>query len=175
METTVLTKTSADGRSIEIRIHVERGLAIVVGYLAGQQHAAGLTTLGRPVAIKGQSYVASVGKLALTQAEADTVRAACRAAELATPEGQAAALRAEATALRAERRMLVVEVNGALDDTRQARERGSDEDLGNIPDYDSREYREALARLAAFDAAHPEVKAAIKAEREADRIRHQWD
>jgi len=60
---------------------------------------------------------------------------------------------------------LICGINGELDRVQVARERGYDEDLGNIPSYDSSAYRAAVAALAAYDAAHPKIIAKIKSDK----------
>ncbi len=166
MEPTILTWKASNGQQVEVRY--VGGLYQVQSYLDGKLMGTGFTTFGRPKVIAGKSYVASIGKIALTREQHDSIRAAVKVIELSTPEGQMAALREE-------RRRLVADIRAILHGTEVARERAFSEDLGRIPDYDSPEYRLAEARLAEFDAAHPEVLAAIKAEREAERKAHEWD
>ena len=96
-------------------------------------------------------------KIAVDHHDLDNKRPA-REAWLATPDG----LRSQReTLLRAWR---------AESDAVDARE---DDDLGIAPDRTAE--RAAEAALAAFDAAHPEVLAAIKAERDERALRNAWN
>ena len=96
-------------------------------------------------------------KVAVAHHDLDNKRPA-REAWLATPDG----LRSQReTLLRAWR---------AESDAIDARE---DDDLGIAPDRTAE--RAAEAALAAFDAAHPEVLAAIKAERDERALRNVWN
>jgi hypothetical protein len=74
-----------------------------------------------------------------------------------------------------ERTRLTDNISGILDDIAHQRERGYQEDIGCIPDYNSPIYREAVEKLEKWDAAHPEVVEKLRKEREDKIKRHQWD
>ena len=78
-------------------------------------------------------------------------------------------------AMRAARARLVDNISDILDDIAYQRERGYQEDIGRIPDYNSPIYREAVEKLAKWDAAHPEFVEKLRKEREDEIKRHQWD
>lgn len=82
---------------------------------------------------------------------------------------------ASPTGLREQRRQLATEISIVLDRQQARRERAFNRDMGRIPQYDTPEYQAAVKALADFDAAHPEIKAAIEAEKQAGIERHMWD
>ena len=164
-EQTIISKTSAAGQAIEIRIAPEwEGSSFyrAYGYLDGKRHGQGFTTFGQPKMLNGKTYVATVGKLALTTDEYNAVQTAIKAAEGATIEGRIRALRQEREGLR-------INVQAALDDMTAARERAFDEDTGSLWGDVTRaeaEVETAQQALREWDASHPEVIAAIKADEE---------
>jgi len=111
--------------------------------------------------------VATIGRVALTADRYETLTAeaaALKAEYRQSPEG-----------LRGQRRDLVAAIRGAGDEAWAARERAFQADIGGIPSYDTPKVRAARAALVAFDAAHPEVVAALAAAKAADADRHAWD
>lgn len=68
--------------------------------------------------------------------------------------------------LRAERRNLVVDLQGAYQDARRARDKWFDDEMarGACPQYASPTIDAARAALVKFDEAHPEVKAQAEAD-----------
>lgn len=173
-EQTIISKTSTAGQVIEIKIAPEwEGSSFfkTLGYLDGECIARGISTFGRPKVVNGKSYVAAVGKLALTKDEVDTVWAAIKTAEANTSEGRIRQLRGE-------REALLLNVRCAHDDVMSARERAFGEDTGRL--WGAVTQAEESARIAEnalkdWDASHPEVIAAIKAENKAKAERHAWD
>jgi hypothetical protein len=78
-------------------------------------------------------------------------------------------------ALRKEREALVRHINAiAAEHDASRAEAWDDEDIAGAMADDPADLTEAQAKLAAFDAAHPEVKAAIEADRAAATERAQW-
>jgi hypothetical protein len=80
-------------------------------------------------------------------------------------------------ALRTRREMLVGEINGILDEQQYRREKWfeAENKTGTIPQYETPALKEAEAKLAEFDATHPEIIAAIKAEKEESIKRNEWN
>lgn len=76
--------------------------------------------------------------------------------------------------LRADRKRLAREIKDVLDEIADAREDAFQGDTGEIPSYDSPEYRAAFSALVAFDAAHPEIIAQIERESAASAARNRW-
>jgi hypothetical protein len=161
---TILTKTTSDGRTAELAIVIYPGdIAYVRVNINGQQYiAAGqLEQLPEPRGTATHA-IRGVGKaLGLSDAEARQVQAAIRHHEVATP-----------TALRNQRNRLVATLNGLHDGIHARRELAIDAGLDNLPDYDNAATRAAEQAIADFDATHPEVKAAIRSERDAMVDRH---
>ena len=65
--------------------------------------------------------------------------------------------------LASKRHNLACAISWAMDEVEAAREHGYNEDIGNIPSYDSPKYRAAVAALAQFDIYHPEIRAGLDA------------
>lgn len=162
---TALTKTTHNGRTAQVIIHQNENLphhaytvALLdgrhIGHHGGAYHAAP-TNAGAPA-----QYVAAVGKLLLTQDEADQVRRAYDAFCRDLP--------ANPNAARDERDRLARELDGAREDKRidQAErwERGEVNPFADDAAHDATIER-AHAALSAFDAEHPEVLEQIEAER----------
>lgn len=163
-EHVALTKTLRDGRTARVTIHQDgSGSGTVwvtswrgdegLGSHCGPHHAKpGLPT----------GYVAAIGKLALTQDEADTVKAAYDEFVAALPRD-----------LHSERRGLVAAVLEAQDrwsDTRTANWDRFDGSGNPFSADNANEQRitAAIEMLAGFDHDHPEVKAAVDARRDVD-------
>lgn len=167
-QTVVLTKTASDGREIEI---------LTDGYyfksrLDGQV-LPGATTMGKtkPFERNGTTYSHYVGKIALTADEAATAEAgrqaiyeAERAAFAASPAGQRQALRDQRSALAATLNAAAAETDATFARMHDAQDAGA----WAVKVENERHVTAAREALAAFDAQHPEVLTAIRAERSAD-------
>lgn len=168
-ERAVISRTSSKGNQIEIGVVIDGDATWVYSKIDGQRDACvlGPGKLSRPREIAGRIITHVIGTCGLAADEMPLLEAALTAAREAarqTPEG-----------MRAQRQSLVAKINATLDATEQARERAFDRDIGGIPSYDSPAYRAAKAALEAFDATHPEVRAAIEQERQESIKRHMWD
>ncbi len=146
-----------DGRNIRLSVHaggivypLDRPQQGATKYLRSQDGKTGILLSDDQAAIVGQGWEAAVTEIAATPAEV-------------------------ARRLGDKRENLVARIQGELDETAAARERAFTRDIGQIPDYDRPKYRVAVAALAAFDAAHPEIVAAIKREHDESVARHMWD
>jgi len=80
-------------------------------------------------------------------------------------------------ALRAKRENLILDINGILDETKYKRDKWFEDEghRGNLPEYDSPEYRAAEQALEDFDIEHPEIIQGIEKEREESIEHHLWD
>ena len=169
---TILTKTARDGRVIEIfEIETRTGPSCRVRVngeaLPGQGGPVGLLK-PRDGAV---AYLPTKPAIGLTADEATVIterwaarRAAERAVFDATPAGELAALRRE-------RERLSNEYAYAIEYSERTFERmHSTEDVMAWPTKATNDQRvdAALAAVRAFDAEHPEVLAAIKAEKDAE-------
>ena len=167
-----LTKTSRDGRAIEIKAHLSTdghitAEGLVAGKSTGRQY--GISRLTDAARRKLPAlYTHAVGQVVLTDAEAAQVQAALdrlSAEWRASEAGQRAALVAE-------RQDLAREIRHLLDEGEDRAERyhatgsGDGHEHAIRAEYE-RKAEAARVKLAAFDAAHPEIIAALRAEREA--------
>ena len=172
---TILTKTARDGRTIEIfEIETSTGpscRARVNGEtLPGYGGPVGLLT-PRDGAV---AYIPTKPAIGLTADEAAVIterwavrRAAERAAFDASPAGALAALRRER-----ERLADVVADKIEQMDTTFERMHGEEDALAwHVKSLSETDIDTARAAVRAFDAEHPEVLAAIKAERDAEFAR----
>lgn len=169
-------KTLKDGRKVEVI-----GRAICID---GVREAAILTAIANHPqkkailqALPGATHIA--GHLVFTAEEAALAQSALDAAKAAyeaSPEGIAKRLRSE-------REALVLRIGGYLDDAQyhgnRAWESGNATDggFGIRAKYEAKA-EAARAELAAFDKAHPEIVAAVKADAEARKAeleKHLWD
>jgi hypothetical protein len=167
-----LRKTTRDGRTAIVTIErfenggglctVARREGQQLGSHCGPHHFAPNLPAG---------YVAAIGRLALTQAEADQVSTAWQEAIAALPRD-----------LHAERRSLGLRIAGATDQwtaDRAAAMDAEDEEPTMVAVERDRaneaRIEEAVAALAAFDAEHPEVRAEVERRRDEQVARHMWD
>mgnify|MGYP001584777001 CR=1 FL=1 len=160
----ILTKTTSKGQTVVVEMDEMGWLS---GWLDGQRISQGsaLGTLGKAaVTVNGQTYTHTLGKLGFTTAEAGTIYAA------------QAALR-QANALREDRRSLVASIRFAMDDEDAFAEESSSRSATDLDEQAriAAMIEAAQAALVAFDAAHPEVREAIRAERTESAERHIWD
>lgn len=172
---TALEKTASDGRKVKITVEWRYNRAVITSYVNGKQQGtdSGVGEMTARQRAKLPPHIthhtAGVG---LTTDEAAQVRAAVAQV---TP--------VEAT-LRAERQALVSEIRALLDEGDYRAEKYHAAGAGDGHEYQikaeyERQAQAVRARLAEFDAAHPEIVTAIKAEQEAERresvARHMWD
>ena len=154
----ILTKTAKTGQTITVSL---RGTTLEVA-LDGKTVASGsLQELATP---RGDVTHHLGGKVGFTAAEAETLRAAQRAASPPSPAEQ--------------RRLLAARPGGLQDERLAAYERGHASDGSAAHAAAGRwdaEIEAARQALAEFDAAHPEVLAAIRAEKSEIAARHAWD
>lgn len=184
----LVTRTTRDGRTLTVGVKdYLPGHPIAVAYLDGKLAASGTPlAVDAPGAFGGTPKLAAIKaqgvthvltnasrtvSIALFAAEAAPILAEIdrrRDAYAASPEGRAAGLRSE-------REALVAAVDGAIEDQADAYDRAHDRQDA-AAEIIRREHQPAVdaarAALAAFDAAHPEVADAIRAERmaRADRL-----
>lgn len=165
-----ITWTSRDGAH-QLAAWVEIGMGGVVWQASIDGKGEGGGCYGAntqiPAAHRAAGIVAAIGRVALTPER------------YAVLQAEAARLRAEyqtsPAALRERRQGLTDAIRGALDDARAARGRAFARDLGGIPGYETPAVIAARTALAEFDAAHPEIVAARKAEAEAAADRNRWN
>lgn len=159
-----MTKQTRDGRMVEMVVSADgRQIAIT---LAGQTMRASAATL-IPTGIASHPY--AVGTIALTSAEADTLRAEVAAAKSAYAES--------AAGLRERRASLVLDLTCAVESVRARRNRQMESEDGctrALPTYADATITAAEQALRDFDAAHPEVKAALDAETAERVARNVW-
>lgn len=167
MTEAIVTRTTKTGRTLEIRVRRDiLDQFSAVATLDGERAASGTPQkLDRATARKLPGFTHYIpdhrAPIALTTAEAEALSAAIAAAERDDPATQARALRDE-------RRNLVGDVLAAIEGQSDAFERAHaredvrawDIKLSHEPKIEA-----AQAALAAFDAAHPEIVAAIRAEK----------
>lgn len=169
MERAIITRIGTKGQAIEIGVTVDGSAAWVYAKVDGKTDSVilGPGRLSKPQTHNGRTYTHHIGHVGILAGELPLIEAAlaeARTAAAQTPEG-----------LREHRLTLVARISGALDQTEQERERAFDRDIGGIPSYDSPAYRAAKRALEEFDAAHPEIKAALEQERQERINRHMWD
>lgn len=161
----MLTWTASNGSTIEIEAKVGMSGAILVARLDGKEMASvyGASTLKTPVSANGQTVVASVGKIGLNAERYEIVKAmyaAVKAEHANTPEGLEATRRGLADDLNAIRAEADYAGRGRVE-----RAMATGVDKGGV-DLSAKE-QAASDALAAFDAAHPEIIEAIRAEKSA--------
>lgn len=163
---TLQTKTPS-GKPVEIRI------STYCEHVALSAKVGGKRFYGQLIAKRGLPSGAThaIGPVCLAAEEAARVAEAVAAYEAADPEIAAAKLRAERDAI-------VGRIAGAREAAEHAREQAwerADDRAGvSENEYDARA-KAAHIDLAAFDAAHPEVAAAIEAEKKAAVERNLWN
>ena len=149
---TALVKTTSKSNHVVVRTDGIRCEVELDGRVIGQ--------CGHPVRVRvrgaGMMWVLqTTPPVALTDAERDTIEAAMNAAYAARPRS-----------LAEQRAELVAAVTAAWRRWEDAREAAFAADHGQLPTL--AEVEAARAALAAFDAAHPEIAAAIKAAHDAE-------
>lgn len=172
--TVILTKTAKAGQKIEIRL-TQWGPASCAVQVEIDGQPAGKPSSQEPYRIppiQGMRYgVGDKPVIVLTDEQAETVRAAMRAADETLRVAYEQTDEGRTSALMTERINLVAAVVGAYDAWSAARERAFDEDTGvGFPTEDH--INAAKRALADFDAAHPEIKAVIDAARDEERERN---
>jgi len=164
-----LTWMSADGKHqlaawIEIGFGGANWCAELDGHIEGRVYAPSTNI---PVEARKAGIVAAIGRVALS-----VERYKALLAEAARLEAEYAKSPA---ALKTKRERLCNALRGSLEDARDAREAAFEADcVHGLPGYDTPAVSEAQQALAAFDAAHPEIVAAIEAEKEAAAARNRW-
>jgi hypothetical protein len=173
---TILTKTAGGGQKIELRLirtdpdYPHAGVEILIDGArrgSGGRVYAIAPTKGVRRAIGGESGRKGDAMVGLTDAEAVSVQAAIGAARAELRAAYDPTDAGKRDALRRERERLVDAKAVAWGHWSDARERAFAEDTG-IGSPDRRAIDAALAALAAFDAAHPEVASALRAARDAE-------
>jgi hypothetical protein len=164
----VITKRTSKGEAT-IRIGQYCGKPVILFDLNGKNvncfscHASLIGTLKTPITAKsGEVCRHNIGLLALTDSETEILRSAIVAAREdheATPE-------AKAEKLRQQRHNLLCAIRGSVDDWSAHRERCFRQDTGlhGMAPFETK-VAAAEQALAEFDTAHPEVIAAIEAEK----------
>lgn len=165
-----LTWTASNGSAIEIEARIGIGGAVLVARIDGKQVAShyGPTILKTPVAANGQSVVASIGKVGLTAERYALVR------EIYEPiKAQYAKSLENLGEIRRDLVERLVNIRIEADDAANDRiERAIGTGIySGGADYSTKE-RAAVDALAAFDAAHPEIIDAIRADRSAAAERY---
>lgn len=164
---TVISKASKMGEA-SVMIAGQTLRIVVAGSIKGDWDLGNVVITSLPAPITGANGAINTQVLqkmfALTDAEADAVRAAvadARAAYAARPE-------AKIVGLPSERRALAEAISAALDREAAQRERCYRQDIGLHGMESLRAAtQKAQAALADFDAAHPEVLATLTAQRNA--------
>jgi hypothetical protein len=162
-----VTKTTRDGRTVEITAHINYGQAWASATLDGQQIESG-SKPGKCPPIPGHpEYTHSLGRVALTTDEYDAVIALLAEAQAeynATAEGQRAMLRHQRERLTD---MLNAATEGAIEDKADAFDRGE------LAQYfrsqhgdDETAIAQCRAALRLFDREHPEIVAEIQADKQ---------
>lgn len=161
----IIERMSSKGQRIEIEV-VDR---FAVAYVDGKRVASQVPgKLAKPVAANGAVYTHSLGPIALTTAEYETIEAARKKARK----------NAKTCDLRAEREALAAKVWGLREDADAAFDRLHDQQDTDAAyrargAYDAR-IAAAQDALLAFDREHPEVYERIAAERINQAERNTW-
>jgi hypothetical protein len=169
MERPIITRMGSKWQAIEIGITIDGSAAWVYAKVDGKTAATvlGPGRLSKPQTVDSITYTHRIGNVGVAAEELPLIEAALTEANREAAQSPAG--------LREQRLTLQAKIRGVLDETEAARERGYNEDIGRIPSYDSPAYRAAKQALADFDATHPEIKAAIEAEKQESIKRHMWD
>jgi hypothetical protein len=167
MSQIIFTKTATSGQQIEVQMEE----------LADGRHQGRLTLDGKYMSSWGRAALIDqpkgdithyIGRVGLTTAEAAQINGTLAQADAASPK-------ARLVARREERRLLVCEYQGFEEAADAAFERGHESD-GSAAWTAKRAYdgriEAARVKLAEFDAAHPEVLEAIRAEK--DEAHQRW-
>lgn len=157
----LFTRTTSTGKQIDGYVTADRAFGkMLVVHVEGFQAATGAPgVLSRSQLAKlPAGYTHILGNVPLLAAEV----AAYTAAAVELPRD-----------LHAERRALVLAHNAIADELDAARARAFDA-ADEVAPLTSPELDAAAAALDAFDAAHPEIKAALDAERAAAVERNRW-
>ena len=165
---TVLTKTLRDGRTATVVIHTSLGHAWTEARLGdGELLGSHSGACHDPHPGMPGHLTAAIGRLGLTSAEADTVRAA-RAAYVA-------AMPVDLTARRAKLVAAANAIEDGLEDELAERwdgfDGGGDPFSGAGIDVARTRLERAREAITAFDAEHPEIVAGQDAQRAADVTR----
>jgi hypothetical protein len=168
-ERMIISRTGSKGQAIEIGTMIDGSAAWVYAKVDGKTDATvlGPGKLNKSVTANGRTYTHRIGNVGILAEELPAIESALAQANHEAAQSPAG--------LREQRLTLVAKIAGALDETEAARERAYNRDIGGIPSYDSPKYRAAKQALAEFDAAHPEIKAALERERQESIKRHMWD
>lgn len=164
---------------MKISVHTPSGTPVEISLTQGPAYFAGAPYIDWSVPTKGHSaravavcplskpqkgstyYLDGKPALGLDTKNAQLVIDAIRAYKAQSPIAQQSALRAE-------RKDIGSEIAGALDAMSDARENAFNSDTGSgwakAKAYEA-QAEAARAKLAAFDAAHPEIIAELKAEK----------
>jgi len=169
----IVDRKAADGREIKVVAGISNvNGRVLMSYIDGVEDSGLLGPNYRiPAAIKARGFVAAVGRVPLTAEEAEAAEAAMaalKAERAATPDGLE------------DRRQYLVEKLVALRESaaaeREAAWEREDEAAGvTTPAEVAGEIAAASRAVRDFDAAHPEVVAAIKAADAAEARRRMWD
>jgi hypothetical protein len=178
MKTTVVSRKSSKGQLIEINVH---DCGMVTGHLDGQTCGVGIQTIS-PVVVNGVKYSRTVGKvLLITADEEKQINQAID--ETKTPAYRAKVREEGDKAIAEYRRNMTLDqqreelVGIANDEWRKAQrmmDHAMDEDTGAEMSKAVAQEKAAQAASQAvrdFDAAHPEILAAIKAKNAEDVAR----
>ena len=167
--TNTITWTAGNGSKIAISIAESDGRAVASASVDGvRELERSPTMLKAPLQIGDAVVVATIGKIGLTQERLDAVMAMMSAAQAdidARPDVQMRKLIAQ-------RRRLAEQIGDILDAAHEAHvrfiERASAHGFAHRDgrDFDAEE-KAARAALAAFDTAHPDVVAAVAADKAA--------
>ena len=167
-----ITWSTRDGREVKVEIEQHGAEVVATAFVGGKYVFCGTPEL-MEMPISGA--VARLGNLGLVQERYDEVMAAIRAlrAELdEIPE-------VKFDKLARQRERLAETLNWARDDAYQAEhdriEHTRVTGIGTAAVNHSSKVHEAEAALAAFDAAHPEIVAELKADRAKRTAAHMWD
>lgn len=179
-----LEKKARDGRAVRIEVsHTASGAVSIASYVDGHHHMSAVKVFPfspRELRKMPAGVTHGAAGIALTAQEARQVEEAM-AKVARMPREVLPELPVD---LRAERRALVIEIVSLLDEGEARAEKYHATGAGDGYEHTIRADYEKKAQsvrqmLAAFDAEHPEIIAAIRAEQEAERRerveRHMWD
>lgn len=155
MTDTVMTKKTQDGRTVEFRVEGFSGYYTIEAYIAGQLVSQGTEVVRLAQPVKGCTH--RLDKVALTTDEATTLQQAVEA----TPAYVEYKLRQE-------RQDLIAQHSGLCEDAQETYWRLHNQeraDAWSCKAEIDKQADEAWQAVVAFDAAHPEIVAKIRAEK----------
>ena len=176
-DTIILTKLSSKGQ-VEIHAHEYCYKPTMYARLDGKLIGSSGSYIDKQAGLPLDCTHICCGVICLTAAEAETLKKNWGEYEAAYKSEHAAEI--ESRRLRSEREPLVLQITGYRADAQSARNRGWESGDGtgqwvNAGDADKARADELAEELKAFDDAHPEIIAQIKAEQAKSIERNIWN